>query len=166
MDIIQGFGINWVLLGAQIVNFLILLYILKRFAYKPILKLLKERQAKIAESIDNAKASEEALEKALEKEKEILKKAQKQAQEILAEAKKQSESVSSTTQEEAKKHADRILEDAKKEIQRESQETQKRLEAHTTKLAISILEKSLKDLLDEKDQEKVIEKALRKISSK
>ena len=164
MDIIQGFGISPVLLLAQIVNFLILLYILKRFAYKPILKLLKERQAKIAESIDNAKASEEALEKALEKEKEILKKAQKQAQEILAEAKKQSESVSSTTQEEAKKQANRILEDAKKEIQRESQETQKKLEAYTTKLAITILEKSLKDLLDEKDQEKVIEKALKKIN--
>ena len=149
MDIINSFGINPVLLIAQIVNFLILLYILKRFAYKPILKLLKERQAKIAESINNTKASEEALEKAIEKEREILKKAQKQAQEIVNEAKKQ---------------ANRILEDAKKEIQRESQETQKKLEAYTTKLAITILEKSLKDLLDEKDQEKVIEKALKKIN--
>src|SRR5258706_8102509 len=105
MDIINSFGINPVLLIAQIVNFLILLYIPKRFAYKPILKLLKERQAKIAESINNTKASEEALEKAIEKEREILKKAQKQAQEIVNEAKKQSESLSLVTQEEAKKQA-------------------------------------------------------------
>ncbi len=163
MDIIQGFGISPVLLIAQIVNFLILLYILKRFAYKPILKVLKERQAKIAESINNAKASEDALQKALEKEKEILKKAQKQAQEILIEAKKQAESLSSATQIETKKQASRILEDAKREIQKESQETQKRLEAHTVKLAIAILEKSLKDILDEKDQEKVLEKTLKKL---
>src|SRR5260221_446646 len=163
MEILKNFGVNPVLLIAQIINFLIILYVLKRFAYKPIFKMLDDRKKTIQEGIENAKKSEEALEKALEREKAILQKAQSQAQEFITDAKNQAEEIAKQMEENTRSQADRMLKDAKEEIQREYQETEKRLATHTTQLAISILEKTLKDMLDEKEQKQALTKAIKKL---
>ena len=66
MEIFQTFGINWVLVIGQIINFLIILYILKRYLYKPLFNVLKKRQELAKESVKNAENSEKALESAKE----------------------------------------------------------------------------------------------------
>ena len=58
MEILENFGLNPMLLIAQIVNFLIVLFILKKFLYKPVLEMLKKRQTTIK---DGLKQAEEAL---------------------------------------------------------------------------------------------------------
>ena len=63
MEIIRNFGIQPVLLLAQIVNFLIILYLLQKFFYKPIVKLLEQRKKRIEESLKNADLIEEKLKK-------------------------------------------------------------------------------------------------------
>src|ERR1700722_13501281 len=89
MDIFQTFGLNPYLTIAQIVNFLILLYILKRYLYPPLFKVFKKREALVKESIEKAEQSEKALEKAKEQEKEVIKKARITADEIVKEAREQ-----------------------------------------------------------------------------
>src|SRR5216117_3381702 len=89
-QLINNFGINTYLLIAQIVNFLIILYLLKRFAYKPIMELLEKRRKTIEEGEKNAAKAEKALQEATEKEKEILRKAQNESKKILSDANKQS----------------------------------------------------------------------------
>ena len=67
MEILKNFGFEPVFFIAQIVNFLILFFVFKRFLYKPILKLLKERAREITkglEDADNAKKTLEDAEKA------------------------------------------------------------------------------------------------------
>ena len=60
-ELIQNFGLDWRLLLAQAVNFFILLFLLKRFAYGPILNALKTRKTKIEEGIRFGKEAEKRL---------------------------------------------------------------------------------------------------------
>lgn len=160
-ELLNTFGIQPVLLVAQIVNFFIILYLLKRFALTPILKVLEDRRLKIAESIKNAEDAKKALEKAEEKEKEVLKKAQAQAQETLADARKAAAEISEKAEGKAKEQVEKILADAQKKIEQQTQEAEKKLAGHVASLATTMLEKSLTGMLDEKDQEKVLSKAVK-----
>ena len=72
MEIVKEFGLNPYLLAAQIVNFLIILYILKKLLYKSVLDMLKKRSDSIKEGIKQAEEGRLTLEKALEEEKKIL----------------------------------------------------------------------------------------------
>src|SRR3989344_8342526 len=86
MEIIKNFGVDPVLLVAQIVNFLVILFILKKYLYKPILDILNKRQNAVEEGIRNAEDARIKLEKAVIEEKNILKEAQAAAKKIIEDA--------------------------------------------------------------------------------
>ena len=87
MEIVKEFGINPILLFAQIVNFAILLFFLKKFLYKPILKSLDDRKVKIAKSLKEAEEIEKKFQKISEEQTIILDKARAEASQIIYEAK-------------------------------------------------------------------------------
>lgn len=86
MEVLHKLGIDWKLLIAQGVNFLILLYILKRFVYKPMLNFLDERARTIESGLTNAKAAKEHLALAETEKSKLLVEAQKEARSIVEEA--------------------------------------------------------------------------------
>lgn len=165
-EILNNFGINPVLLIAQIVNFLIILYILKRFAYKPILEVLKKRQNTIKEGLKQAEESRILLEKTASREKEVLKKAQEESRKILEETKKQRNEILQQAEITAKKQAERILEEAKKQIAFESKEAQKTLSTQISTLALEFLQKSTAQIFSKEDQQKIITNAISKIKKR
>lgn len=165
MELLKTFGIDPVLLLAQAVNFLIILWLLKKFAYKPIFEMLKKRQQLIAEGVKNAEDSSKTLEKALEEEKAILKKAQSEAQEILSESQKQASETLAEAESSAKVRVEKILDEAKKEIERQTAETEKRLATHTAQIAVELLEKSLTGMIDTKTQKEVVAKAVKELKA-
>lgn len=71
-QLIEAFGIDVKLITAQTINFLILLGLLSYFLYKPLLRMLAEREAKIAKGVQDAEAAEKALEEADEEKSAIL----------------------------------------------------------------------------------------------
>ena len=83
MELLNSLGINAKLLIAQIVNFLILLFVLYKFAYGPVLRMLDERTKKIEKGMKDAEASGKKLEEIAAKEKGILDEAKNQAKEIV-----------------------------------------------------------------------------------
>ena len=88
MGIFEAFGINWKILLGQIINFLILLYLLKRFAFKPFLRTLRERREIIKAGVEKETQAEERL-KMIEREREkTLKETQERAELILKENEK------------------------------------------------------------------------------
>ena len=89
MEIFEIFGIDIYIIVAQIVNFLVILYILRRFLYKPMFKIFKQREDLAQTSIKNAEETKKVLEETQEKEKVILKKAQQTANQILKDAREQ-----------------------------------------------------------------------------
>jgi len=164
-NIVTSFGIQPVLLAAQIVNFLIVLYLLKRFAFGPILKMLQDRRATVAESLKNAEQTEKLLAKTEEREKEVLKKAQAQAQEIISDARDQAATLQQQADEATKARVERMLEDAQKKIEEQTQIAEKQLATKVTQLSVDMLEKSLKGFFSEKEQKEVIEKATKRIKA-
>jgi len=165
-DLIKNFGVNPYLLSAQIVNFLIILYILKRFAYKPILKLLDKRKQTIEEGQKNAEKATIALQKALDEEKKILRNAQSEAKNILSDANKQADTIITSSHEKGKKQVEKLLADARDQLEKERKETEKRLASQITTLAVDILQKSLKGFFSEKEQKEVMKKAAETLKKK
>jgi F-type H+-transporting ATPase subunit b len=162
-QLINSFGINIYLLVAQIVNFLIILYLLKRFAYKPIMELLEKRRKAIEEGQKNAVRAEKALQEATEKEKEILKKAQNESKKILSDASKQAGEVITEATDAGRKQVDKMITEAKEEIEKARQAGEKELATHVAELALDMLKKSLPSLIDEKEQENVLKKAVEEL---
>ncbi len=163
MEIIRNFGVNPILLAAQIINFLIIFFILKKFLYKPVLELLKRRQTTIRDGLKQAEQARIKLEKVVIEEKNILRQAQLQAKKVIEEAKQESITLTLQMNDTAKKQTEKILIDAKDQIARETAAVEKRLAVNTSKLAVSFLEKALVEFFSAKEQKEVVSNALRKI---
>lgn len=166
MEILGNFGINPILLVAQIVNFLLIFYLVKRFALKPILQLLKNREKTIKDGLQQAEEARVMLEKASEKEQAILKKAQSEAKSLLADAKREREEMLAQSEERTRVQAEKMLAEAREQINRETQEVEKRLSAHVSALAVQMLQKSVTELFTEKDQKNVLDNALKKLGKR
>src|SRR3989344_7103280 len=156
MEILENFGVNPILLAAQIINFLIIFFILKKFLYKPVLELLKKRQTMVKEGIRQAEESRIKFEKVVIEEKNILRLAQLQAKKIIEDAKQESIELTKQMGDNAKKQTEKILKDAKDQIAKESIETEKRLAISTSKLAISFLKKALNEFFSAKEQKEIV----------
>src|SRR3989344_6083013 len=149
MEIFKSFGIQPVFLLAQIVNFLIILYLLKRFFYKPIVKILEDRKKKIEESLKNADLIEERLQKTEEKNAQILAEAQNSARILIADAKREAENINQQTNLEAKKVS-----------------MQKQLEHETLNLVEAVVKRVLGRSLKINERRQLTNKALSDIGRK
>ena len=159
MQIFQDFGVNPILLLAQIVNFLIILFVLKKFLYKPVLKIMSDREKEVKKGIEDAQAAQLKLDDATQKEAEILKKASERADKLIEEAKAQAQTMKTQAEEDAKSGAERILTEGRERVAQESAETEERLTKNIGRIAITILEKSLVGIFGEKEQKTILKKA-------
>ena len=157
MELVKTFGLNPILLVAQVVNFLILLYLLNRFLYKPVLTMLRERQAKIEQGLTDAKKGEELLEKAQEERQRILKEATTEAQNIIDEARKEVMELRNTFEEQTKQDRERMLEEATAQLLLEKEAIEKQIMEKVTTVASALLEKTLETILTGKEKKKMLE---------
>jgi F-type H+-transporting ATPase subunit b len=163
MEILKTFGVDPILLGAQIVNFLIIFYLLKRFLYKPVLGMLKKREDKIKEGLKQAEEARLTLEKTLEEEKKIFAKAHDEAKALVEDAKLQAVEASREIEENTKKQAEKILLDARAQIEQDTKRMEQELGEKISVLAEGMLEKSLQGVFGEKEQKQILSKALKNI---
>lgn len=166
MEILHNFGFDPKLFAAQIVNFLIILFVMRRFFYKPILEMLHKRQKSIEEGVTKAEAAQKLFEKTTEKEKAVLKKAQDEAKKIIAIVKEQRDEMLKTAELDAKKQAETILKEAREHITYEAKETEKRLANHIAELSVNILQKSLTGIFSRKEQDLILKNALTQVKKK
>lgn len=163
MEIINNFGLKPDLLFAQIVNFIIVLYLLRRFLYKPILDNLEKRKALIKEGLDKTEEARIRLEKVERQEKQILQAAQTQAEKILDDAKKESLDLLRKTEDDTRLKVESMLLQAREQIAFESKEEEKRLALQVSRLAVDFLQKGVENLFSKKDQELVMKNVLKKL---
>lgn len=149
----MGIDIKQVLL--QILNFGILIAILNKFLYKPVLNMLKTREDKINDGLKAADKNLE-IEASLEKQKKSeIAKAKKEAANILTDAKENAKKQASSVRAEAKKEAKKESLKHEEKIQEAFEQKEKELEKKLAKLVIATTENSLKDVLSKKDIEKI-----------
>lgn len=166
MEILYNFGFEPILFFAQIVNFLIIFFLLKKFMYKPLLKVLHDRKKKIEEGLKNAEEAEKRLAESVQKEEEILRKAQIEAKKLMDEALSQKELMLKEAEDETKEKVASMIADATSQIREETKVASQNLEKQVSKLAIEFLEHSIKGLFGEKEQKEIMKSALSKIKTK
>lgn len=166
MDSLTQFGIEPFYLLAQIVNFLVLLYLLKRFLYKPILEMLKKREEKIHEGLAAGAKGEALLIKAKEGEKEILHKAGEEAGILIEETKEHVTKLEQELLERAKDESEEMLKRARVQIAQEERLREKELEQKIITVAANMLERTLPTILTKEDQMRILassERLLKKV---
>lgn len=144
-DIINAFGIDVRLIIIQIVNFTILLVVLGYFLYKPILKMLADREAKIKQGITDAEAAAVALSQAEAEKKAILTTAHASAEEVANRAKSAGELAASSIVAKAENEATEVLKTAALKAEQLRAQIQKEAEAEIAKTAILAAEKILQE---------------------
>lgn len=162
-EIIDKLGIDPKLLIAQIVNFVLLLVILQRVAYKPILKMLNERSEKIEKSLKQAQKIEEELAKTEETKIAEIKKAKEEAQRIIKEAYETAEKKSLETLGKTKAKTQEIVEKAKLEIKAEKKNAVEEAKGEIAELSIQIAKKIIGNNISESAEKKLISDVLGKI---
>lgn len=160
-ELLAKLGIDWKLLIAQIINFLILLFVLYKFAYGPILAILEKRQKKIEKGLAEAEEARKKLEESKKRQKEILQKARHEAKEIVEKAHIQAEKMKSEITETAKKQAEKIIQEARKDIEMEKEKTISEIKSEIGELVVAATERVVGEKMDSEKDRELIEKSLK-----
>lgn len=163
MEIFKDFGIQPILLLAQIINFVILLFLLKRFLYKPILKVLDERKKRIETSLKQAEEIQKKFVEANIEQEKILDTAKLQASRIIENAKEGAKILSEQLQEETNKEIESTLERAKSALQLEKQKMISEAKGKIVDIVVLVTEKVTAKTLQKAEKEKLVNNALSEI---
>ena len=163
MEIFKDFGIQPILLLAQIINFSILLFLLKRFLYKPILKVLDERKKRIETSLKQAEEIQKKFVEANIEQEKILDTAKLQASKIIENAKEEAKVLSRKLQEETNKEIESTLERAKSALQLEKQKMISEAKGKIVDIVALVTEKVTAKTLQKAEKEKLVNNALSEI---
>ena len=156
----EGLGVTWSTLLAQIINFVILLGLLYLVAYKPILRMFDERSRRIKESMEQTESIREQAARADEDVKKRMEEAGKEGQEVVSRAMRTGEEARQKIQQEARQEAEAILDRARLEIQRERDEAVDELRQEFADLTIEAAGKVIEKSLDKEAHRELIDKVL------
>ncbi len=160
MEALTALGINGGLLLAQIVNFLLMVFLLQKFAYKPVLNMLAQRRQRIEEGLKAAElAREEAARQRAELERQ-LEEERRKAQERIAAATRQTEELREKIIAEARAEAERILAEAREQAQQERERILQEARRQIAELSLLVAQKVVGESLDEQKHHQLIEKVL------
>lgn len=142
-------------------SFGIVLFILAKFAWKPILKSLHEREDTIDQALNEANQAREEMKELKFSNEELLKEAKEERDGILRDARKVKETIIEDSKAKANEEANRIVESAKESIQNEKMAAMTDLKNQLATLSIEIAEKILKEELSEdKKQKEYVQKLI------
>ena len=160
-DILTSLGIDWTLLIMQLVAFLILVWALSKFVYPVFMRIIDERQSKIDESLEAARAAEDNANSAQAEIDKKLAQARKEAKEIVATAKDEATAMVTKASEKSKVQADHMLASAQDEIAKEVLAAKKTLHNETLELVAAATEKVIGKVHSAKADKAVITDALK-----
>ena len=151
----------------QTLLFVGLLLLLAKYAWKPILSAVEERENTIKDSLEAAEKAKADMEAVQADNKRILKEARAERDALLAEAKKTSTQIVNDAKEAAQAEADKIAAAAQEAIQQEKNAAINDLKAQVAVLSVDIAQKVLQgELADQKKQEQLVEKLVNDIEIK
>lgn len=163
MDFLNDFGVQPILLAAQAVNFLVLLWILKRFMYKPLLKVLADRRQTIADSLANAAKIEASLAKTEQERERKLAQAAKEAQQTIEEAGKSASQIIEEAHQKATADINQMLERNNEAMKLEREQLRQQVRADAANLVALALQKVTGKVLTQADQKKLVDQSVKNL---
>jgi F-type H+-transporting ATPase subunit b len=154
--------INWTLI-ANLVNFAILLYLLKRFLYKPALAYLDRRRELIASRMEAARQSEEKAGELVRNRERELSAAREQAHRILEDTRARAEEMIGESKEAARQEGERILAEARREVEQERQGMEAMLRQSYAEIAVLGASRVLNREVKLADHERLLKELLSQV---
>jgi F-type H+-transporting ATPase subunit b len=157
MEALGNLGINLSYLVVQILNFFIVMLLLSAWAYKPIVKILDERSAKIAQSLEDAREAAEARDNANSEAEKIISDAQAERAKIIAEATQRAESSASEVQKSVENERAQLLEQAQEAAEQYQETVLLDIRPQVAAMAIAAANKIIGTELDEARQRALVD---------
>ncbi len=148
-----------------ILTFLVLLYLLARFAWGPLLKALEERQETIRKSLDDADQATQELARVQQESARIIAEARGEAQSIVAKSRAAAETVREDVKQKAKAEADALVRGAQRQIQLETARAIQQIRHEVVDLSLAVASKLIKKNLTQEDNDALIQDSLTQIDA-
>lgn len=162
-ELISQLGIDWRLLLAQAVNFLLLLWVLKRYAFGPLQRFLAKRSHDIEVGLENAQKAAEEREELKEVRNRISLKAQREAETILQEARQKGAKEHDEIMKRAEEKVRVLVDKTRAELVNEKEKMMQEARRDLAGLAMMAASKLLERKVDEPTDREIVERALREI---
>jgi F-type H+-transporting ATPase subunit b len=140
-----------------VIIFVLLLLILKKTAWKPIISALDERERTIKESLEKAEEARKEAERILAENKERLAKAEEEVQRIVEQGREYAEKLKEQILAESEEQARKKIEEAEQSIARKQEEAFAQLRSEIAEIAVTAAEKIIKETLDKEKQKKLVD---------
>ena len=147
-----------------VITFVILLFVLKKLAWKPILTALNEREDAIKESLEKAEKAKDEAQKILQENQASLLKADEESKKIIEQSRQYAEKLKDQMLRESKEQAQKIVEDASAQIEQKKEAAFSELKTKVAEIAISAAEKILKENLDKDSHKKLVDRYIEDIT--
>jgi F-type H+-transporting ATPase subunit b len=157
MEVFEQLGIEWRVMVVNLAGFLLLLALLKRFAFGPIGDVLSEREREIDANIDEAERAKEmalADKRAIEAE---LAKVDDQAAAIVADAEEEAEKRRQELIERAREQSQQIISEGERNVKISTERARDELRRETAEIAVSVSERALREAIDEERQAALVD---------
>lgn len=164
MAFFDAFGVDLPKLAFQIINFLLILYLLNRFLFKRVLGLLDERQERIAKGLEDAEAAARDRELARAEREAALDEARKESQAMIARATKIAEDSRAEIVAAAREEAEKVAARATEEITAEKQRAIAELRSQVADLALEAAGRLVKTEMNAPTQRRLVEDFLAEVS--
>lgn len=145
MEVLHAFGIDWKLIAIQFLNFGIALFVLYRYAYKPILGVIERRQEVIAKGVKDAQEAQEERERVERERTQILTSARKEADNIVTEIKKRAEEEARAMLREAQEKGNAMITESRRRGEEEKAYILKQSEKEIARMIVLGAEKILRE---------------------
>jgi F-type H+-transporting ATPase subunit b len=149
-----------------IVTFLVLVALLAKFAWGPLLKALEERQAAIRKSLDDAAQAKQELERLQQQSEKIIREARVEAERIISGSRGDAERLREEIKQKARGEADTIVKGAERQIQLETGRALQQIRKEAADLSVLIASKIIQRNLSKEDNERLIDETIRQVEAR
>ncbi len=149
-----------------ILTFLVLLGLLAKFAWRPLLQALESRQESIRKSLDDARQAKQDLERLHQESAQIMRQARVEADGIITRSRADAERLREEMKQKARAEADTIVKSAERQIQLETTRALQQIRTEAVDLSVMIASKIIQRNLSKEDNERLIDEALRQVQAR
>ena len=164
-DIFSNFGVTWPKFIAQVILFLLVYWVLNKYAFGPVLKMLTERRRRIEEGQHNAERIKKQLADAELRYQEVLRKANEDATRLLEEARTSSDAISQKQLQQAIKDAEGIIAKAQDTIVQERNKMVSEVKKEMVDLVVKTTAKVVGKVITPEDQKRLSEETAKQLAA-
>jgi F-type H+-transporting ATPase subunit b len=164
-EIFTNFGVSWPKFIAQVILFLVVYWVLNKYAFGPVIKMLAERRRKIEEGQHNAERIKKQLADAELRYQEVLRKANEEATKLLEEARATSDAISQKQLQQAIKDAEGIIAKAQDTITQERNKMVAEVKQEMVDLVVKTTSKVVGKVMTPDDQKRLSEETVKQVAA-